>query len=312
MPVPAGPRRAAPPRKRVAKPVPPAPVADEEPKPNVPDDAQTAAVSPNVLPVPVPVSHDETADSPIQIIAEATDESDPALVTEHADISIVKDEPIKATLAMDDELTISNIDTIVQSTPLAESVHDDATSIPPTVEPQHQPEFESSPPAAETKAPEGLPVDEPEEEEESEETRRKRIAERLAKSGGAFNPFAGPPPPQRKPSLSPSVTSPGLESAPAEDVPRRTNVRKASTDSTTSVSPRAEKRASLRQSSTDINASPLIERRTSVRQNSTDSASQAPPLSPKPAPKRGDSFGSALSHGDTTIRKASLDGDGKY
>ena len=77
-----------------------------------------------------------------------------------------------------------------------------------------------------------------EEVEEDEATRRKRIADRIAKTGG-FNPFTAPPPPRRlsaasgdHPPISPhSVRSPGSPGSPPRIPGGKPTARKSSADS---------------------------------------------------------------------------------
>ncbi|RDB14713.1 hypothetical protein Hypma_016405 [Hypsizygus marmoreus] len=167
-------------------------------------------------------------------------------------------------------------------------------------------------------------TDEPDEEEEA--ARHKRLAEKVAKMGG-INPFALPPQPQRKPSVSSddghttvspraSVSrEPSIGSPPPPPPPqRRQSTRKDSVDSSVvhdvSSQPQPQRKPSV--SSDDgsvrrepsIGSPPLIppQRRQSTRRDSVDSSTlaqgsptilQSPVIHPAPLRKDSADFDSA-------------------
>ncbi|KAJ4000282.1 hypothetical protein F5050DRAFT_596855 [Lentinula boryana] len=198
MPVPAAPRRAAPPRRKAGKS--PAPQLPTEPE------QETSNIDPSI---------DSTGKETEVHSPSVTDPK--ALGTVVSIGPLVDDAPLESQEAEEPSMIVA-----VEETP-----------IPTTKTELEEPEVIETVSAAS-----GSLTEEPEpittthvETEEDEASRRQRVAERLAKSGGV-NPFALPP--QRKPS-SPIVSSEDslpLTSAPVSPASqKRTSIRKASTDS---------------------------------------------------------------------------------
>lgn len=204
MPVPTGPRRAAPPRKRVPKtPSPAIPSPTEESKDEgatsmtVTETTSAETVKDGILAenTDVPATALEgdrqpekttsqieallarvdiaSADvsQPVEPVAQHTDDADEG-IHDHSEQVVhdhTTDEPSIA--------AVTDVQTAALQEPAVEPV--------PAEESHYEEPAVSVPPAAETEV--------EEEEEEDEIARRKRIAERLSKSGG-INPFAAPPP----------------------------------------------------------------------------------------------------------------------
>ena len=144
----------------------------------------------------------------------------------------------------------------------ASAVHEsDSMGQPAVIESEPQSTVEAQEPQVEPES-----VDE--EPEEDEATKRKRIAERLAKSGG-FNPFSGPPPRRQSSLVSsdlPEKSIPSAEPGVGDEISnpdRRDSYRKSSADSFDPAP-----RQPIRQMSS---SSITHERRSSLRQGSTDS-----------------------------------------
>ena len=205
MPVPAGPRRAAPPRRKTYKSPPSAPLPEPPAPASVPaqPDSETAEVAPpssNVVP-PVPESptvppvEELTASPPDESlvaagittetgeISQSVDVSDDTHVTSepqvHVDEKVVLEEPPKEPIAepenMEGELDLLQKEGEVsnQGSSMYESAEDEDHGVVLDSEPE-QVQQESQP--------------EPEPEED-EATRRMRIAAKLT-TMGAFNPLA--------------------------------------------------------------------------------------------------------------------------
>jgi myosin tail region-interacting protein MTI1 len=201
MPVPSAPRRAAPPRKKIAK------------MPSLPMESPPEAAK--VVPEP---SHDHPEELPAEIEAQVPHEQ-----------TIVKEESISVNPSSEDNLDIEGQeeDPHVTETPeQPPAAEPEASNIPPPDE-----HVEESSPATVDHIAESEPdvplqepspvaaVAEPEEntaapaeevepnlDEEDEAARRQRVAERLAKMG-AFNPFGPRPPRQASVSSSPEVSN---------------------------------------------------------------------------------------------------------
>ena len=281
MPVPAVPRRAAPPRKKVSK-------------------------SPSG---PPPIEQEEVAEQKEQEVilpaAEALELQQPAAVTGEELLTgeIQAEPPVVEHVAKIVESPETTFDHPVAPSqpPIVEHQEDPASSepslppqLPVPVQASSEVEMEVLKPAREVEA------DQAEEEEEEEVARRKRVAEKLAKMGGV-NPFAlATSRPQRQTSISSveaapvSVSPPSVELGrrPSVDLERRTSVdsqRRTSVDSQRRTSVDSQRRTSVdlqRRTSTDS------QRRISIgsqpRRTSVDS-----PVEP---PQRKDS-----------IRKSSVD-----
>ncbi|KAG6330319.1 hypothetical protein ID866_8770 [Astraeus odoratus] len=225
MPVPAAPRRAAPPRRKTYKsppstalPEPPALVpgaeADAEAMPS-----QSSSTS-SLLP---PVTTAPKVSSPEQLVSSSPDESrvmgdvqpEIGVVNKSADPSDVSlrppgdvdeglvmgetivDEPAKTEEEeMEEDVQeqegIAEGEASIKRSSTYETAKDDLG--PAEADESSEVQLEREPEQ------EQAPGPEPEEDEEDEEARRKRVAARLAQMG-AFNPFAGPPPIPRRTSV---------------------------------------------------------------------------------------------------------------
>ncbi|KAJ3835415.1 hypothetical protein F5878DRAFT_628000 [Lentinula raphanica] len=237
MPVPAAPRRAAPPRRKAAKsPAPPPPPTEEQ---------EPAVIAPSTEQepeVPVPSSvDDEKVGVPDKVIDQTI--STKPLVDDVPPESEITEEP--ATIVPVEETPIPTNKTEYQVPETIEAIPSVSASV-----------------TEEGEAP--VPV---ETEEEDEASRRKRVAERLAKSGGV-NPFALPP--QRRPSSS--AVSLDEEPVPSASAP---------------LSPASQKRTSIRKSSSDSVSSPIS---APARRGSQMSVSSIGPPTKKP------SMDSVMSH----------------
>ncbi|KAF8832646.1 hypothetical protein HHX47_DHR1001329 [Lentinula edodes] len=196
MPVPAAPRRAVPPRRKAKSPAPP-PRAEEQELSVDPSIEHTK----NELDVQILPSADteelDTAKKILDYTAPLVDDVPPE--------PLVSEEP--AMVVPVEETPIPTAKTEVGESDVVQAIQSASESLVEEPEPTHA-----------------------EIEEEDEASRRKRVAERLAKSGGV-NPFALPP--QRRPSLP--VTH--EESSPPTSTPvspvsqKRTSIRKVSADS---------------------------------------------------------------------------------
>ncbi|KAJ8520842.1 hypothetical protein ONZ45_g2368 [Pleurotus djamor] len=228
MPVPAAPRRAAPPRRKAAK----SPAPPEEPTP--PTSAADSSEVSEKVEQPTTVASSETLAVPEQhepeLIQEPVPEPDklptppsptPASLPEEvvvAEVSVEKDTtPSPSDQAQDEVASAALVDAApsqddTPATPASDKVPDVPKTVTPVVE-----KAESSPTEEIRPSPASLPeakdedpklvltvetTETPDTEEEDETARRARVAARLAKMG-AVNPFA--PPPQRRDS---DLTSP--------------------------------------------------------------------------------------------------------
>ncbi|KIJ64568.1 hypothetical protein HYDPIDRAFT_132558 [Hydnomerulius pinastri MD-312] len=189
MPVPVGPRRAAPPRKKAYKSAPTASVSEppsEEPQtespplPNITDKALVLSAEQLSL---SPPAESLTAGDAQPEVGEVNKSAD-ASYDEHLDIKHEDKEPEPETTVS----TQKEHETIDETKDLeADEESGEAASRDVEEESMHTAADDENAPANE--APEV-------EEEEDEEARRKRVAAKLAQMG-AFNPFAGPPVPRR-------------------------------------------------------------------------------------------------------------------
>ncbi|KIK71373.1 hypothetical protein GYMLUDRAFT_52464 [Collybiopsis luxurians FD-317 M1] len=244
MPVPAGPRRAGPPRRKAKSPAPP-PVEERETgvdsstaqPPFIGDkEPEIGQVSFSADPEPQSVEAHSVLDQPIttgplvdDVLPEPSITEEPAAVIPAEETTI----PISTTSVQDSQSLEASLEVSQHPVKNTEAVFDDT--------------------------------------EEDEDARRKRVAERLAKSGGV-NPFAMPPP-RRKPTLpveaqeeiSP-LTSPSR--SPVSE--RRTSVRKVSSDSIPSSPPPPPARRSSQMSITTPAKKPSIDSVASKDINSQD------------------------------------------
>ncbi|KAF9073884.1 hypothetical protein BDP27DRAFT_1416952 [Rhodocollybia butyracea] len=212
MPVPSVPRRAGPPRRKAKSPAPPPPDEDQD----------------SVAPVE-PTSGDREPE-----IGQVSIGADPVLETAETPAQVIE-QPIMTDLLIDSapEPSVTSpepaVSVLVQETPIptikAEFPEPELTEVAPVVT---QPVTEEA-------------EDVQDEPEGDEAARRKRVAERLAKSGGV-NPFAM----QRKQSITAeSVEETSVPSAPDSPVSqKRASIRRASTDSVPSSPPPPPRRSS--------------------------------------------------------------------
>lgn len=192
MPVPVGPRRAAPPRRRPAKSPAPSPVEDRQKN-------RESLASLDITSHPISDSEGAPKEEPLSVVTEPVLESptEPA-TTRTVNEGLLSPHVVEADVA---DIRVSpespsfqgRIDLPEAPTKTSESGQelgpDEISDVP--VEEHLSPAPEPSVPSVE-------------EEEEDEETRRNRVAERIAKMGG-ISPFA-PPPLQRKSSTSSNVS----------------------------------------------------------------------------------------------------------
>ncbi|KZT67308.1 hypothetical protein DAEQUDRAFT_729355 [Daedalea quercina L-15889] len=253
MPVPAGPRRAAPPRKRAAKSPSPAPTTvlqegavheSPTPLPNAPSTAPEISVPSAVEAESIGPHGDrepELTGSKVEAILENVNALDME-VAEETKEALTDDTPPVATgpleaehtpeatfTVQEDEVHVNPVpwerptDVVTTEAEIHESVAE-----PAAISAEEHLEEVEVPGTAEQEEPEE-PEEETEEEEE-EAARRKRIAERLAKAGGV-NPLSGP-----IRAVSPPVSPPLGHSIPVP-VERRQSLRKDSHGSVTSEKP---------------------------------------------------------------------------
>lgn len=229
MPLPAAPRRTAPPRKKPAKPSAPAPPPPELNEENEePTTGETYIAPDSEIAAPAAASLGTEGEDDQQ----KTSEAEPHIVEAPKPLikapgSAVPEAGIKVEPVDDDEAVVDSPDakivTEVEPTTSVEIEEEEAAS--PVAEERKpavlQTEEDVEPAAA------GKPeVTENDEDEDEEVARRRRVAERLAKMGG-INPFA--PPPQRKASVS--SEDPHSPPAVSPTVPRRASLRRESGDS---------------------------------------------------------------------------------
>ena len=287
MPVPAVPRRVAPPRRKVPK----------EPSP-VPPTANVIDSEITQSPAGTP---DLGSNAGSHEFAEAVKKS-----------KEIEADPFKGEHPANDQLTPREEEVDLPIQPPRASEHEPTEVAPPPPAPVAAEEVPESPSIDQK---ENDPIEEvaeiaqqPNEDDEDEATRRQRIAERVAKMGG-FSPFGGPPPPERKPSLSSSQhdreddvasrrdsvevsQSPPLPSPTA----RRSSIRKDSIGSRSNVS-LPPRRPSVRQGSVD-----------SITSHSDSVRSPPPPLPTSPKPRR-ESTSSVHSITSVPSRRLSQDGE---
>ena len=243
MPVPAAPRRAAPPRKKNAKsPAPPAHTPEAQ-----------------IVESPAAGTPQETSDDASKELQEAVHESKedeaalglpPAQIgsgDSHEPEEAAAGQPVEqaATQELSEEPAL--VQPVRAETPEEHATleHEDKADV-------HSVEDvalgEQQHPAPETDSEKKVEEPESHEDDEDEEARRHRIAERLRQHGG-FNPFSPPPPPVRRQStasVESNIKSPheGAAFSPKHEVeesavhsptspppPRRQSTRKSSTDS---------------------------------------------------------------------------------
>ncbi|KZT19984.1 hypothetical protein NEOLEDRAFT_1141294 [Neolentinus lepideus HHB14362 ss-1] len=294
MPVPTGPKRAAPPRRKAAKsPSPAAQQILDEPIKECPSDTP-------VLETPAPEVEAKSEvpaelQKAVEEIPVEASVPEPGAVSTHEDYA--PNEDLSALGALHADAEIEDLPKQVEEAEEAaaekhiEDLHVKQSSADTEVPVADEPVETHAEPEAEAAVPE---QEEQQEAEEDEDVRRKRVAERLAKMGG-INPLAAPPP------LSPSAD-------------RQEPVRKQSLGVTTPSSPALEQRDSTK--SNVAHTSSPVERRTSVdsigigrplsasagsRKSSMDIATSPPPVPTftKPQPgQRKSSVGSVSADVD--------------
>ncbi|PIL22717.1 hypothetical protein GSI_15410 [Ganoderma sinense ZZ0214-1] len=233
MPVPQAPRRAAPPRKRPAKsPSPAPPVFGEEiqesPAPFVNNDQTPANEQPEERGDRQPeVTEGQIEDIVRAVVPEALE---PAKVAEVEEPVVGSEpEPVSELHEEEEHIAEPSVAVVAEESaaeehapePVVEEPQPEVTS-PVEPEPQMEDAHEAEPEPRHEEEPAPVPAPEEHAEEPTEEdeaARRKRIAERLAKSGG-FNPFTGGMPPPVRRESSDSARSPPLP-------PRRDSLQEA-------------------------------------------------------------------------------------
>jgi hypothetical protein len=261
MPVPAGPRRAAPPRKKAVKSSSPFLETDAQESP------ETVSAGTQDHDGEIQRMHEGNEESVTEpsVGAELPDDTQPKVaeeaehVTEELQrVDILKFEESHAGANPGDTIKERPQEASLGGTGASQTSPDLAPVIP--------------------EAAEALTA-EPEEEDEA--VRRKRVAERLEKMG-AFNPFSAP---RRQSSImQEGPLGLGDPSSPSDspDIPRRGSLRKESVDSVASKSHGPEM-AKLRKSSLDFDVDrPIIPppppRAEDLRLSSVDSTYSSPPL----------------------------------
>jgi hypothetical protein len=261
MPVPAVPRRAAPPRRKVSTPGPP-PIEQEVVAEEKEQEVTLPAAEALELQQPAAVAGEESLTEEIP--------AEPPVI-EHAVKTVKSPE------------TIFDHPVAPSQSPIVEHQEDSASSepslppqLPVHVQASSEVEMEVLKPAQGVEA---------EQAEEEEEARRKRVAEKLAKMGGV-NPFAlATSRPQRQTSISSVEAAPVSASPPSVELGRRPSVdleRRTSVDSQRRTSVDLQRRASTdSQRRTSIGSQPRRanvespveppQRKDSIRKSSVDS-----------------------------------------
>ncbi|KAH7885492.1 hypothetical protein F5I97DRAFT_1400553 [Phlebopus sp. FC_14] len=200
MPVPAGPRRAAPPRKKAYKSAPAAPLpeppnseAEPETAPAITDKEPVTDVEQLTVSPPAEFFISGDVQKEVGVVGKSVEET----YDEHLNI---KQEIAERTGVVATEHPLE---------PVADT-HEDIE-----VEEEHvgvaEPEAEEESTAVADDEQAIVPkAPEVEVEDEDEDARRKRVAAKLAQMG-AFNPFAGPPPIPRRESIGESKVNEGLD-----------------------------------------------------------------------------------------------------
>jgi len=188
MPVPAGPRRAAPPRKKAYK-SPSASQLSEVPAPAAVPEATEEAEEAAHTAEPAAES---TPDAALESVAP------PSLtkVTSHETV----ESPEQVLVHSSDEMAVIG-DVQKEIGEVGKSAELDAAEAGPVEEREEEERYDDT----DEPQPEPKPKQEDQEEEEEEEERRRRVAAKLSQMG-AVNPLAGPPPvPRRESTPSPTA-----------------------------------------------------------------------------------------------------------
>ncbi|THU90982.1 hypothetical protein K435DRAFT_759714 [Dendrothele bispora CBS 962.96] len=221
MPLPAAPRRAGPPRRKVKS---PAPESTPEPSTTA-EEAAAQEEPPKEEEKGVTITESESQSDPSSL---ATPGGDVQEEIGHVTPTHVEPEPDTEApgKVLDDEKPIVAEEPPTMKEAEGVPVRDDEDIVEPSSEPKGSTGSEAVADTEETAKETASEV--AEEEEDDEEMRRKRIAERVAKMGG-FNPFSLPP--QRRPSSDEVPTSPKSEIEPSPKSPSTQSMRKSSTGS---------------------------------------------------------------------------------
>ncbi|KAG1732308.1 hypothetical protein EDB19DRAFT_1292055 [Suillus lakei] len=217
MPVPAGPRRAAPPRKKAYK-SPPASQLPEAPVPDVvpgvSEEAPDAESTEEPAAEPEPEPEAEARPSIVSVTSQEQVESPEQVPVPSAEQILIIGDVQKeiGEVGVSVELDTAEVDPVDKLD--EEDAHVDADE--PELEQQDQEEEGHELEEQEQEQEHKEREREEEEDEAEEEARRQRVAAKLAQMG-AFNPFAGPPPVPRRDSI-PSPTA-RRDSIPAPPVP---------------------------------------------------------------------------------------------
>ncbi|KAH9949793.1 hypothetical protein B0H21DRAFT_726006 [Amylocystis lapponica] len=275
MPVPVVPRRAAPPRKRPAKsPSPAAPVGE--------------SLEESPSPLPTPALESAAVELPVEPAAQPSE-----VVVEHVEVVPQDANIVETGLAqsLTEESPATGIHPDVTESETLVVEHPEAASVIADTEEQTKEHIVEGTLDEETPVPVAAEQVEVADEEEDGIARRKRIAERLAKSGG-INPLSGHPLPS---------------SPPPVNVERRQSYRRDSRDSEV-LSPSSPAEVPMRRGSTESTRARL--------QPTSPGGAEAPstppvlPTSPKPESLgRKGSLGSVRSGGgvEPPTRKMSQD-----
>ncbi|KAI0819247.1 hypothetical protein BC628DRAFT_1423970 [Trametes gibbosa] len=229
MPVPQVPKRAAPPRRRAAKSPSPAPpavaqVMHESPTASLPTDEPAAAAEKDEMPITSEITE-----------AGLHGDREPKLVVGQAERStedIVKPEEVAEDVSAEtkDDTERPILKRVGEEHIAEPSVTSPSRNVDEHIEGKDQGEEETStteePEYPEASPETEAPLEEPEEEDEA--SRRKRIADRIAKSGG-FNPFGGDMPPPIRRDSAESARSP-LALSPSHPLPDRRDSQQEATN----------------------------------------------------------------------------------
>jgi myosin tail region-interacting protein MTI1 len=205
MPVPAGPRRAAPPRKKSPKNAPAGPL----PEPPAEESEVAAVQSASVIDAPHTGIVDD-APLAVEVSQKETSEVAEAIETTHDERVNITTDPERSapgSEAFDEPVEEHSHQEGVKELVECAVVHAEEESTHTGAEDQ----------AVHAEKPSGAVEPEAEEDDADEEARRQRVAARLAQMG-AFNPLTGPAPiPQRSSFDEQSVVTPSKEPLDVED-----------------------------------------------------------------------------------------------
>lgn len=207
MPVPAGPRRAIPPRKKAPKNPPPTAL----PEPPVQEAEGVAVQSPPVIDEPSAITDHAVHDATL-----TTEDSQKESGEVAESVEATYDEHLNITADVEQSPTPYPASTPAIHEPVEEPEKQEAEEELVEGADSHVEEESMHTAADDQEVPFEQPPEAVEEDEEDEEARRQRVAARLAQMG-AFNPLAGPPPIPRRPSFDEPALAPSEAPLDVED-----------------------------------------------------------------------------------------------